>query len=191
MGEESELIAVAAEAEGCVKCGLAAERNSVVFGMGHPKAALMFVGEGPGAEEDAQGLPFVGRSGKLLDQLLKEEMGLGRESVYITNVVKCRPPGNRDPKPEEIAECSPYLQQQLAHIRPRVIVTLGNPATKTMLQTATGITKLRGTSHAFSYPGGSATLVPTFHPSAVLRNQMNMPLIRADLVAAKQILLSQ
>lgn len=191
MGEESELIAVAAEAEGCVKCGLAAERNSVVFGMGHPKAALMFVGEGPGAEEDAQGLPFVGRSGKLLDQLLKEEMGLGRESVYITNVVKCRPPGNRDPKPEEIAECSPYLQQQLAHIRPRVIVTLGNPATKTMLQTATGITKLRGTSHAFSYPGGSATLVPTFHPSAVLRNQMNMPLIRADLVAAKQILLAR
>ena len=191
MGEESELVAVAAEAEGCVKCGLAAERNSVVFGMGHPKAALMFVGEGPGAEEDAQGLPFVGRSGKLLDQLLKEEMGLERESVYITNVVKCRPPGNRDPKPEEIAECSPYLQQQLAHIRPRVIVTLGNPATKTMLQTATGITKLRGTSHAFSYPGGSATLVPTFHPSAVLRNQMNMPLIRADLVAAKQILLSQ
>ena len=191
MGEESELIAVAVEAEGCVKCGLAAERNSVVFGMGHPKAALMFVGEGPGAEEDAQGLPFVGRSGKLLDQLLKEEMGLERESVYITNVVKCRPPGNRDPKPEEIAECSPYLQQQLAHIRPRVIVTLGNPATKTMLQTATGITKLRGTSHAFSYPGGSATLVPTFHPSAVLRNQMNMPLIRADLVAAKQILLSQ
>ena len=191
MGEESELIAVAAEAEGCVKCGLAAERNSVVFGMGHPKAALMFVGEGPGAEEDAQGLPFVGRSGKLLDQLLKEEMGLERESVYITNVVKCRPPGNRDPKPEEIAECSPYLQQQLAHIRPRVIVTLGNPATKTMLQTATGITKLRGTSHAFSYPGGSATLVPTFHPSAVLRNQMNMPLIRADLVAAKQILLAQ
>lgn len=191
MGEESELVAVAAEAEGCVKCGLAAERNNVVFGMGHPKAALMFVGEGPGAEEDAQGLPFVGRSGKLLDQLLKEEMGLERESVYITNVVKCRPPGNRDPKPEEIAECSPYLQQQLAHIRPRVIVTLGNPATKTMLQTATGITKLRGTSHAFSYPGGSATLVPTFHPSAVLRNQMNMPLIRADLVAAKQILLSQ
>ena len=191
MGEESELIAVAAEAEGCVKCGLAAERNSVVFGMGHPKAALMFVGEGPGAEEDAQGLPFVGRSGKLLDQLLKEEMGLERESVYITNVVKCRPPDNRDPKPEEIAECSPYLQQQLAHIRPRVIVTLGNPATKTMLQTATGITKLRGTSHAFSYPGGSATLVPTFHPSAVLRNQMNMPLIRADLVAAKQILLAQ
>ena len=191
MGEESELVAVAAEAEGCVKCGLAAERNSVVFGMGHPKAALMFVGEGPGAEEDAQGLPFVGRSGKLLDQLLKEEMGLERESVYITNVVKCRPPGNRDPKPEEIAECSPYLQQQLAHIRPRVIVTLGNPATKTMLQTATGITKLRGTSHAFSYPGGSATLVPTFHPSAVLRNQMNMPLIRADLVAAKQILLAQ
>ena len=191
MGEESELIAVAAEAEGCVKCGLAAERNSVVFGMGHPKAALMFVGEGPGAEEDAQGLPFVGRSGKLLDQLLKEEMGLERESVYITNVVKCRPPGNRDPKPEEIAECSPYLQQQLAHIRPRVIVTLGNPATKTMLQTATGITKLRGTSHAFSYPGGSATLVPTFHPSAVLRNQMNMPLIRADLVAAKQILLAR
>lgn len=191
MGEESELIAVAAEAEGCVKCGLAAERNSVVFGMGHPKAALMFVGEGPGAEEDAQGLPFVGRSGKLLDQLLMEEMGLERESVYITNVVKCRPPGNRDPKPEEIAECSPYLQQQLAHIRPRVIVTLGNPATKTMLQTATGITKLRGTSHAFNYPGGSATLVPTFHPSAVLRNQMNMPLIRADLVAAKQILLSQ
>ncbi len=191
MGEESELAAVAAEAEGCVKCGLAAERNSVVFGMGHPKAALMFVGEGPGAEEDAQGLPFVGRSGKLLDQLLKEEMGLERESVYITNVVKCRPPGNRDPKPEEIAECSPYLQQQLAHIRPRVIVTLGNPATKTMLQTATGITKLRGTSHTFGYPGGSATLVPTFHPSAVLRNQMNMPLIRADLVAAKQILLSQ
>lgn len=190
-GEPSDLSAIAAEAQGCTKCGLAEARNSVVFGVGNSKAALMFIGEGPGAEEDAQGLPFVGRSGKLLDQLLKEEMGLERESVYITNVVKCRPPGNRDPKPEEIAECSPYLQQQLAHIRPKVIVTLGNPATKTMLQTATGITKLRGTSHVFSYPGGSATLVPTFHPSAVLRNQMNMPLIRADLVAAKQILLSQ
>lgn len=190
-GEPSDLSAIAAAAQACSKCGLSEARNSVVFGVGNPKAALMFIGEGPGAEEDAQGLPFVGRSGKLLDQLLKEEMGLERESVYITNVVKCRPPGNRDPKPEEIAECSPYLQQQLAHIRPKVIVTLGNPATKTMLQTATGITKLRGTSHAFSYPGGTATLVPTFHPSAVLRSPTNMPLIRADLVTAKQILLSQ
>ena len=189
--QSDDLSAIAAAAQGCIKCGLSEARNSVVFGVGNTKAALMFIGEGPGAEEDAQGLPFVGRSGKLLDQLLKQEMGLERESVYITNVVKCRPPGNRDPKPEEIAECSPYLQQQLAHIRPRVIVTLGNPATKTMLQTATGITKLRGSSHAFSYPGGSATLVPTFHPSAVLRSPTNMPLIRADLVTAKQILLSQ
>src|SRR5688500_8746304 len=133
--------------------------------MGHATADLLFVGEGPGAEEDRQGLPFVGRSGKLLDRLVEEEIGLTRADWYVANVVKCRPPGNRDPKPEEIEACRPFLEAQLAAIRPRVIVSLGRFASQSLLGTTEGITKLRGRS----YPFATGVLIPTFHPAAVLR----------------------
>jgi DNA polymerase len=145
----------------------------------------MVIGEGPGREEDLQGRPFVGRSGQLLDRLLIEEAGLRRGQVYITNVVKCRPPGNRDPEPNEIAECRPYLDQQVALIGPRVILTLGNFATKTLLNTTEGITKLRG--RTFSYQ--QTVLVPTFHPAAALRGGGEVVAkMRADFVRARAML---
>ena len=135
----SALVALAEEASTCTRCPLAEGRTQVVFGMGDPDADLMFVGEGPGAEEDKQGLPFVGRSGKLLDRLILEEMGLTRRAtVYIANVVKCRPPGNRDPRPDEIEACRPYLERQLDLIAPTVVVTLGSFATKLLLETNEG-----------------------------------------------------
>jgi len=181
----TELQVVAAEAATCVRCGLAETRTQVVFGVGDPHADLLFVGEGPGADEDRLGEPFVGRSGKLLDQLVWEEMGLTRDRFYIANVVKCRPPDNRDPRPEEIEACRPWLEQQLALIAPRVVVTVGNFATRTLLQTKDGITKVRGRS----YPFGAAVLIPTFHPAAILRGgAQQMAQMRADLVRAKQAL---
>jgi uracil-DNA glycosylase family 4 len=181
----TELQVVATEAATCVRCGLAETRTQVVFGVGDPHADLLFVGEGPGADEDRLGEPFVGRSGKLLDQLVWEEMGLTRDGFYIANVVKCRPPDNRDPRPEEIEACRPWLEQQLALIAPRVVVTVGNFATRTLLQTKDGITKVRGRS----YPFGAAVLIPTFHPAAILRGgAQQMAQMRADLVRAKQAL---
>jgi uracil-DNA glycosylase family 4 len=173
---------VAAEAAGCTKCRLAAGRHTVVFGMGDPEAKLMFIGEGPGAEEDRQGLPFVGRSGQLLDRLIAEELGTTREHCYVCNLVKCRPPENRDPKPDEIDACRPYLQAQLDLIRPAVVITLGRFAGQWMLDTTTGITKLRGRSYPFAH----GVLVPTLHPAAALRGGAQ-PLaeMRADFVRAK------
>lgn len=172
------------EAKGCTRCALASGRTNVVFGVGDPHADLMFVGEGPGAQEDLQGEPFVGRSGQLLDKLVLEELGLTRDRFYIGNTVKCRPPGNRDPRPEEIDACNPYLAAQLDLIAPRVVVTLGNFASKLLLQTTEGITRLRG--RAYPFRGGS--LVPTYHPSAVLRSPGLEPQMRADLVRAKRLL---
>jgi DNA polymerase len=182
----TSLEVVAEEASTCTRCALSEGRTQVVFGMGDPGADLLFVGEGPGAEEDKQGLPFVGKSGKLLDRLLLEELGITRDACYIANVVKCRPPGNRDPKPEEIVACHPYLEAQLAHIQPRVIVTLGNFASKTLLDTTTGITKLRGKSYPYQAAGVEAVLIPTFHPAAALRGG-GVPLaqMRSDLIRAK------
>lgn len=178
---------VASEASTCTRCGLSDGRTRVVFGMGDPGADLMFVGEGPGANEDREGLPFVGRSGKLLDRLMAEEMGLDRTSCYIANVVKCRPPGNRDPRPEEIAACRPWLETQVDLIAPSVIVTLGNFASKLLLETKTGITRLRGRTYPFPTARGEITLVPTFHPAAVLRGGgEQMAAMRADLVRAKR-----
>ncbi len=166
-----------------MRCALAETRTQVVFGVGDPGADLLFVGEGPGAEEDRLGQPFVGRSGKLLDQLVLEEMGLTRDEFYIANVVKCRPPGNRDPLPDEIAACNPWLERQLELIAPKVVVTVGNFATKTLLQTREGITKVRG--RAYPFRGG--VLIPTFHPAAILRGgAQQMAQMRADLVRAKQ-----
>lgn len=171
------------EALGCTACALSEARTQVVFGVGDPRAKLLFIGEGPGREEDIQGEPFVGRSGKLLDKLVHEELGLDREQFYIANVVKCRPPGNRDPKPEEIASCDHWLRSQLAIIDPKVLVTLGNFATKTMLQTTVGITRLRGKI----YRVDGRLLVPTFHPSAALRSGADtVAKMRSDLIRAKR-----
>lgn len=179
---------VATAAASCVHCSLSEGRTQVVFGVGSPEADLMFVGEGPGEQEDLRGEPFVGRAGQLLTRLI-EDIGLSRELVYIANVVKCRPPGNRDPRPEEIAACSPWLDLQLELIRPTVIVTLGNFATKLLLDTRVGITKLRGRQHAWSRAGVDATLVPTFHPAAVLRQGGTaLAQSRADFVTVKRLL---
>ena len=178
------LDALREEALGCTRCRLAEDRTQVVFGAGNPAADLMFVGEGPGAEEDKQGIPFVGRAGQLLTRLV-EGIGLRRDDVYIANVVKCRPPGNRDPQPDEIDACRPYLEGQLGFIEPRVVVTLGNFATKLLLETKEGITKLRG--REFRYR--DAVLIPTFHPAAVLRGGGTaLAQVRGDFVVVKRAL---
>jgi DNA polymerase len=184
----STLLDVAAASADCARCGLAGGRTQVVFGAGHADADLMFVGEGPGQHEDLQGVPFVGRAGQLLTQLI-EGIGLARDDVYIANVVKCRPPGNRDPLPDEIAACSPWLDRQLELIVPRVVVTLGNFATKLLLQTKDGITKLRGREFPYRRAGIDAVLVPTFHPSAVLRSGGTaLAQSRSDFVHVKRVL---
>ncbi len=150
----------------CVLCRLAETRTQVVFGVGDPNADLMFVGEAPGFNEDQQGEPFVGAAGQLLNRLLGE-IGLTREDVYIANVIKCRPPGNRDPQTDEIDSCKGYLREQVTLIDPKVVATLGNFATRLLLRTETGITRLRGRS--FDWWQGR-TLIPTFHPAAALRS---------------------
>ncbi|MGH9057787.1 MAG: uracil-DNA glycosylase, partial [Acidimicrobiales bacterium] len=181
------LVQVEQAAMSCTRCALAGGRTNVVFGEGDPRADLMFVGEGPGHDEDVQGRPFVGRSGRLLDRLLVEEVGLRRQDVYIANVVKCRPPGNRDPLPEEIASCRPYLDQQVALIAPRVIVTLGNFATKVLLGTGRGITQVRGRTYPLG--AGRTVLVPTYHPAAALRGGGEvLASMRADFVRARRAL---
>jgi DNA polymerase len=173
------------EALTCERCPLARGRTTVVFGEGAADADLMIVGEGPGHDEDLQGRPFVGRSGKLLDRLLLEELGLARAAVYIANVVKCRPPNNRDPLPGEIEACRPWLEAQVALIAPRVVLTLGNFSTKLLLHTTDGISKTRGRV----YPWGTAVLVPTFHPAAALRGGGEVLAgMRADFVRAKEAL---
>ncbi len=173
------------EAKGCTRCPLAHTRTQVVFGVGHPTADLMFVGEAPGQQEDRQGEPFVGRSGQLLDRMVFEEMGLTRDRFYIANTVKCRPPGNRDPQPVEIAACNPWLEAQLDLIDPKVVVTLGNFAAKLLLNTTEGVTRLRGRA----YPYRRGMLVPTYHPAFVLRGSGELAAqMRADLVRAKRYL---
>jgi DNA polymerase len=166
----------------CTRCKLHEHRTNIVFGVGDPRAKLMFVGEGPGADEDAQGEPFVGRAGKKLDEMITA-IGLRREDVYIANIIKCRPPDNRDPQPDEVATCSPFLFEQIAAIRPRVIVALGSPAAKTLLNARDGITKLRGTWH--SYAG--VPVMPTFHPAYLLRayTPENRRKVWEDLKAAR------
>jgi DNA polymerase len=160
-----EFEALRDRAMSCVQCDLAATRTNVVFGVGSTDARLMFVGEAPGQNEDLQGEPFVGAAGQLLDRLLGE-IGIMRSEVYIANVLKCRPPGNRDPRPDEIDACKGYLREQVRMIGPEVVVTLGNFATKLLLRTETGITRLRGVPHDWWL---GATLIPTFHPAAALR----------------------
>jgi DNA polymerase len=149
----------------CTKCGLAETRTNVVFGVGDRSARLMIVGEAPGKNEDLQGEPFVGAAGALLDELIAG-IDVTRPDVYIANVLKCRPPANRDPRPDEIEACKPYLQDQIRMIEPEVVMTLGNFATKLLLRTETGITRLRGQRYDWWL---GATLIPTFHPAAALR----------------------
>jgi uracil-DNA glycosylase family 4 len=176
------LAEVEREARTCTRCPLAQGRTQVVFGVGSATADLMFVGEAPGQQEDLLGEPFVGRSGRLLDKLVLEEMGLTRDRFYIANTVKCRPPGNRDPQPAEIAACGPWLETQVDLVDPKVVVTLGNFAAKLLLGVTDGITKLRGRA----YPYRRGVLVPTFHPAAVLRGGGDLAAqMRADLVRAK------
>ncbi len=168
----------------CTRCGLAEGRTNVVFGAGDPIADVMIVGEAPGQQEDEQGLPFVGRSGQLLEQLLGE-IDLQRNDVYIANVVKCRPPRNRDPREDEIEACKPYLRRQMELIDPKVVITLGNFSSKLLLRTATGITRLRG----IAYEWWGRYLVPTFHPAAALRGGERVTNdIRHDLGLVRQIL---
>jgi uracil-DNA glycosylase len=155
---------VRAQALTCTRCRLSKGRTNVVWADGNLDADLLFIGEAPGFHEDQQGLPFVGAAGQLLDTLLGE-IGLDRTKAAIVNVIKCRPPGNRDPQPDEIESCRPYLEAQLQHMQPKVIVTLGNFATKFILEMPTGITRARG----HRYVRGSATVIPTFHPAAALR----------------------
>jgi len=179
------LESLAADAAGCTACRLHETRTKVVFGTGSGQSGLLFVGEGPGRDEDLQGEPFVGRSGQLLDRLVLEELGLTRASSYIANVVKCRPPGNRDPLPDEVAACAPYLEGQLSLLDPAVVITLGNVATRVLLQTDEPISALRGREH----PWRGRVVVPTFHPAYALRGGGGvMAQMRADLVRAKQAL---
>jgi uracil-DNA glycosylase len=174
----------------CTKCRLASGRTQVVFGVGNPNADVMFIGEGPGYYEDKQGEPFVGAAGQLLTKLLGE-IGLRRDDVYIANVVKCRPPGNRDPLPDEIDACKPYLAGQIENIQPRLIVTLGNFATRFMLDRQVSISRVRG--ERFRIEGRS--VIPTFHPAAVLHgggeSSSQMAALRSDFRKIKEILAEQ
>ena len=166
MTASEEFSALRARVLTCTACRLSETRTSVVFGVGDPSADLMLVGEAPGRNEDLQGEPFVGAAGKLLDELMAG-IGISRSEAYIANVLKCRPPGNRDPMPDEIDCCKGYLREQIRLIQPKVVVTLGNFATKLLLRTETGITRLRG--EVFDWWLG-AKLIPTFHPAAALRS---------------------
>lgn len=163
--EPAALERIRTELGDCTRCPLCRTRRHIVFGEGNPQARLMFVGEGPGAEEDEQGRPFVGEAGGLLTRMISA-IGFERGDVYIANIVKCRPPGNRDPEPDEIAACVPFLHRQIQAIRPRVICALGRVAAQTLLGTDRGITQLRGAFHRM----GDAVVMPTYHPAYLLRS---------------------
>ena len=165
-----ELEKIAEQVRQCKKCELGSLRTNAVPGQGNPNTRIVFVGEGPGADEDAQGIPFIGRSGQLLEKIIKA-MGFQRSEVWIGNIIKCRPPNNRDPKPDEIINCLPYLQKQIELINPEIIVTLGAPAAKTLLNTNQPIGRLRGEFHEYYTSTGTAIkLMPTYHPAYLLRN---------------------
>ncbi|MDR2017482.1 MAG: uracil-DNA glycosylase [Syntrophobacterales bacterium] len=180
---DASLPTIQREARECVKCPLADTRKHVVFGEGDSKARLVFVGEAPGEEEDLQGRPFVGRAGKLLDRLI-ERIGLRRNEVYICNVLKCRPPHNRDPEPDEVAACAGYLQTQLEIINPKVICTLGRHAYNTLFHTDERITRIRGI--LTNYKG--TPLLPTYHPSFLLRNGSHIKEAWDDMKRLRQLL---
>jgi uracil-DNA glycosylase family 4 len=173
----SPLSVVREELGDCTRCKLHKGRKTIVFGEGNPNAALVFVGEGPGYEEDQQGRPFVGAAGQLLTDIIVKGMKLRREDVYICNIVKCRPPNNRNPEPDEIEACEPVLVKQLQAIKPKIIVGLGNVAVKTLLKTKEGITALRGKWQTYQ----GIPLMPTFHPAYLLRNPRDKALVWEDI----------
>ena len=167
----------------CRKCALCETRTTVVFGVGNPDAEVMFIGEAPGRQEDLGAEPFIGAAGQLLNSLLAMA-GLKREDIYIANVLKCRPPGNRDPRPDEIEVCTPFLREQVAAIAPDVLVTLGNFASRFILKTDRGITSLRGRA----YTAGRFYVLPTFHPAAAIYDKTKGPLLEADFALLKELL---
>ena len=175
------------EVRGCERCPLSRTRTQAVPGNGHPSADLMFVGEAPGANEDRQGLPFVGQAGRLLDTLLGD-IGLRREQVYVTNVLKSRPPGNRDPQPDEIAACEGYLFAQLELIRPRVVCTLGNFATKLLSGRPLGITRVHGQEQEATLGGRRVLLYPLYHPAAALYTPRMLEVLQSDFRRLPELL---
>jgi DNA polymerase len=181
-GETPTLEEVRAALGDCTRCRLSGERTQIVFGDGNPDADLMFIGEGPGAEEDRRGLPFVGRAGELLTQMIEKGLGIPRSSVYICNIVKCRPPDNRTPLADEAAACRPFLDGQISAVRPRVIVALGKPSASLLLGRDIAITRVRGTWHEYR----GVPVMPTFHPAFILRQYtpQNRRLVWDDLKAA-------
>ena len=182
-----ELEAYAAAAAGCTRCRLAQGRTQVVFGSGSPHADLLFVGEAPGFHEDKQGVPFVGQAGKLLERLLAG-VGLRREDVYIANVLKCRPPGNRDPQPDEIEACEPHLFRQIELIEPKVIATLGNFATKLLSGRPLGITRVHGQEQELTIAGRSVLLYPLYHPAAALYTPAMLKVLESDFARLPRLM---
>ena len=182
-----ELRAFGEMVAGCTKCALAAGRTQVVFGAGDPNSDLMFVGEAPGFHEDKQGVPFVGAAGKLLEQLLTG-IGLSREEVYIANVLKCRPPGNRDPLPEEIQACESHLWRQIELIEPRVVATLGNFATKLLSGSPTGITRVHGQEQEVTLGGRRVLLYPIYHPAAALYTPRMLEVLKSDFARLPELM---
>jgi DNA polymerase len=185
--QKPELAALAAEASGCTRCRLAQGRTQVVFGVGNPDADLVFVGEAPGFHEDQQGYPFVGAAGKLLDKLLAG-IGLTRRDVYIANVLKCRPPGNRDPMPDEIEACESYLFRQLSIIEPKLVATLGNFATKLLSGKQHGITRVHGQPQPAQVGGLPVVLYPLYHPAAALYTPAMLRTLEDDFARIPQLL---
>jgi len=183
----TDLHAYRDEVAGCTRCALAAGRTQVVFGSGDPAADLMFVGEAPGFHEDKQGVPFVGAAGKLLDQLLAG-IGLTRADVYVANVLKCRPPGNRDPHPEEIEACEGHLWRQIELIQPRVVATLGNFATKLLSGRPTGITRVHGQEQETTLGGRRVLLYPIYHPAAALYTPRMLDVLKSDFARLPELL---
>lgn len=182
-----QLIALYREVSECTRCPLHEGRTKAVFGAGNSDADLMFIGEAPGAEEDRQGLPFVGRAGQLLNQLLGG-IGMKREDAFIANILKSRPPGNRDPHPDEIEACWPYLERQISLIEPRVIATLGNFATKKITGSQTGITRVRGTPQVHPIGGRTVFVFPLLHPAAALRTPSLVDTLREDFAKLPALL---
>jgi len=179
------LAAVRADIGDCTRCKLhGMGRTQVVFGVGNPDADLMFVGEAPGADEDVQGIPFVGRAGQLLTDIIEKGLQIPRKDVYIANVIKCRPPGNRTPEPDEVATCEPFLFQQIDIIKPKVIVALGKFGAQTLLRTLDPISRLRGRVYNFR----GAKLIPTFHPAYVLRNPSSKREVWEDMKLVRTLL---
>jgi len=183
----TELHAYRDEVAGCTRCALAGGRTQVVFGSGDPNADLMFVGEAPGFHEDKQGVPFVGAAGKLLDQLLTG-IGLTRADVYVANVIKCRPPGNRDPLPEEIEACEAHLWRQIELIQPRVVATLGNFATKLLSGRPAGITRVHGQEQETTLGGRHVLLYPLYHPAAALYTPRMLDVLKSDFARLPELM---